>query len=112
MRRPSVSALLVVFLGRRLARKPYSFEGHLAFGYPAVLRYLFHHVTVAVTCGEIHLAVNFSRVLTQHPFDRAHPLDELGPINRSQKAEAADAVAYGNLVCGLLLVFRMHQLLD
>jgi hypothetical protein len=39
-------------------------------------------------------------------------LDELPPVHRSQKSEAADAVADADLVCRLLLVFRLNQLFD
>src|SRR4030042_7097881 len=85
------------------------FARHLAFGEPAALRDLLHGVTVAITGGKIHLAVASARILTQHLLDNAHPLDELAPVHRSQKSEAADAVADGDLFGGLLLTLRPYQ---
>ena len=69
-------------------------------------------MTVAVTGGKIHLAVDAAGILTQGLLDNAHRLDELAPVHRPQETEAADAVAHGDLIGGLLLVLRLHQLLD
>ena len=38
--------------------------------------------------------------------------DEFAPIHPAQRAQATDAVANGNLVGSLLLVARLHRLLD
>ena len=105
-------SIVAAFPGRALVRQLDRFARHLAFGQPAALRYLLHDVTVAVTGGKIHLAVDAAGILTQGLLDNAHRLDELAPVHRPQKAEAADAVADGDLVGGLLLVLRLHQLLD
>src|SRR5512145_2698221 len=69
-------------------------------------------MAVAIASGEIHPAIDAVRVLEQRLLDDAQGLDELAPINRAQNPEAADAVAEGDLVGGLLLVLRMDRLLD
>ena len=51
-------------------------------------------------------------ILTQSLFDNTHRLDKLTPVHRCQESETADAVAYGNLIGGLLLVLRLHQLVN
>jgi len=66
-------------------------------------------VTVVVTGGKIHFAIHFGWILTQHLFDRTHPLDELNPIHCPQKAKAAYAVAYRDLVSSLFLVFGKRR---
>src|SRR5208283_1368533 len=70
------------------------------------------HVTVTVTSMKIHFAVCSAWVFTQSLFNNAHRLDELAPVHRSQEAEAADAVAHRNLISRLLLVLRLHHLLN
>src|SRR5512143_2299346 len=97
-------SIIPVILGSGLPGQSDRFAAHLAFGSPAALGYLLHYVTVAIPGGKIHLAVDPPRILTQYPLDDAHRLDELAPIHRPQKSEAADAVTYGNLVGGLLSV--------
>ncbi len=69
-------------------------------------------VAVAVAGREVHPAVEPARILAQRLLDDAHRLDELAPVHRAQEAQAADAVADRDLVAGLLLVFRLDQLLD
>ena len=85
---------------------------HFAFREPAAPRHPLHNVTVVVTGGKIHLAVDFTGILTQCLLDHAHRLDELAPVHRAQKPKTADAVADGDLVDGLLLGFRLHQLFN
>ena len=108
MRRTIVAA----FPGRTLAGQLDRFACHLAFGQQAFFRYLLHNMTVSIAGGKIHLAVDAILILTQDVLDNAHPLDELSPVHRSQKSEAAYAVAYGNLIGGQLLALRLHQPLD
>ena len=98
--------------GRALAGQQDRLARHDDFVQPASLRDLLDTVAVAVAGGEIHPAVRSPRVLAQNLVDGAHRLDEGAPVHRSQEPEAADAVADGNLVGGLLLVLRPHQLLD
>src|SRR3989344_3612701 len=112
MCRAIVAALIAVFRGRALVGKLNRLARHPAFGQPAALRYLFHDMSVAVTGWEIHLAVNSARVLTQGPLDVTHRLHERTPVHRVQETEATDAVADGDLISGLYLVLRLHQLLD
>ncbi len=67
---------------------------------------------VAVTGREVHTAIRVWRVLAQRLLDAAHGLDEYAPVHRAQRAQAPDRVADRNLVCRLLLGFRLHQLFD
>ena len=87
-------------------------ECYLALGQRAALGYVFHHVTVVVARDKIHFAVYAAGILAQRLFDHAHRLDELAPVHGSEKSETADSIADGNLVGGLLLVLRLHQLLN
>ena len=98
--------------GRALAGQQDRLARHDGFVQTASLRDLLDTVAVAVAGGEIHPAVRSPRVLAQYLVDGAHRLDECAPVHRSQEPKAADAVADGNLVGGLLLVLRPHQLLD
>ena len=85
---------------------------YLAFGVRAALGDLLHDMAVAVTGSKIHLAIDAVRVRAQVLLDRAQRLDEGSPVHRPQETEAADTVAHGDLIGGLLLVLRLHQLLD
>ncbi len=85
---------------------------HLAFGQVAPFGDLLDDVPVAIAGREVHPAVEPARILPQLLLDDAHRFDELAPVHRSQKAKAADGVADRDLVAGLLLRLRLHQLLD
>ena len=85
---------------------------HVAFRQAASFRDLLDDVPVPVAGREIHPAVEPARILPQLVLDDAHRFDELAPVHRPQEAQAADRVADRNLVAGLLLRFRLHQLLD
>jgi hypothetical protein len=78
----------------------------------AGLRDFLHDVAVAVTAGEIHPGVRRARVGAQGLIDDAHGLDERAPVHRPEIAKTTDAVADGDLLGSLLLVARVHQLLD
>ncbi len=67
---------------------------------------------VAVTRAKVHSRIDIRRVLAQLLIDDAHRLDEFPPVERSQHAQAADAVAHRDLVRSLVARFRLHQLLD
>jgi hypothetical protein len=84
---------------------------HPAFGVAAALGNLLDDMAVAVTGGKIHFALDASRILTQDLLDHTQRLDENTPIHRPQGTEAADSVAHGDLIGGLLLVLRLYQLL-
>jgi hypothetical protein len=95
------------FMGQldRLAR-------HIDLGELARFRDLLDHVPVVVAGREIHRAVEAARIFPQFALDEAHCFDELAPVHRPEEAKAADGVADRDLVAGLLLRFRLHQLLD
>src|SRR5438046_6025490 len=90
----------------------YRFPSYLWLGYRAVPRDLLHDMAVAIASAEIHPAVGSARIFTQRLLDDAHRFDELPPIHGQKEPQAADAVADGNLIGGLLLRCRLHQLLD
>ncbi len=95
-----------------LVRQPDRLAGHLGFGQRAAPGYLLDCVAVTIAGGEVHLAINSARILAQYRLHDAHGLDELAPVEIAEKAQTADAVADGDLIGGLLLDFRLHQLLD
>ncbi len=86
--------------------------GHFLLGQPMVAGERFHHVAIAVTSGEIHCRIDAGGVLSQQLLHHAAMLDEFAPIDRRQRAQAADAVADRDLVGGLLLRLQLHQMLD
>ena len=104
--------ITVAVPGGTLMRQLDRFARHLVLGQPAVLRSLLYNVAVTVTSKKIHPAVNTAGVLMKYPVNNAHLLDELAPVHCTQETEAADAVAHRDLVSGLLLVLRLHQLLN
>src|SRR3972149_602211 len=69
-------------------------------------------MAVLVPRGEIHPGVRVRRVFAENVLDTAHRLDEGPPVGRTEETEAADAVADGDLIGGLMLVLQLHQLLD
>ena len=83
-----------------------------AFNQRTVFRDLLHRAAVVVARGEFHPAVNSGGILAQDLLDRAQALHEIAPVGRPQDAQAADAVADGNLIGRLLLILTMDHLLD
>src|SRR4030095_15620790 len=61
---------------------------------------------------ELRRAIERRRVLLQDFLDSADAFDELAPVDRTQEAKAADAVADRHLVGGLLLIFSLDRLCD
>src|SRR5438046_197539 len=68
--------------------------------------------TASIAAGASDGVVDARGIGAEDRLDRAQRLDEAAPVGRKQQAQAADAVADRHLVAGLLLVFRLHQLLD
>ena len=66
-------------------------------------------VPVAVPRGEIHPGIHRSWIPAEGVLDRAQVLDEIAPVHRAEEPEAGDAVADGDLVCGLVPAFQLHQ---
>jgi hypothetical protein len=85
---------------------------HLALAAGALLRNRLDHVPVTVTGRKIHPRVHPARVFAQRVLDHAHGLDKRAPVQRTQQAQAADAVADRHLVGGLLLILCLNRLLD
>ena len=69
-------------------------------------------MSVAVARGKIHRGVGAVGVLRQSLLDSALHLHKTTPIHGGQKSQATNGVANGYLIGGLLLVTRLHQLLD
>ena len=78
----------------------------------AALGQLLDDVAVIVARGEVHLAVGVGGVAAQGLLDRAHGLDEFLPVHGAEEAQAADAVADGDLVGRLLLDLGLDLLFD
>ena len=85
---------------------------HFRLAVQATSREAFHHVSILVARGEVHRGIDACRIVAQHLLDNAHRFDELAPVHRRQGAQAANAVADGHLVGGLLLCLQLHQILD
>src|SRR4029079_9969227 len=84
----------------------------LSLGYAALLRDPFGRVAIAVARRELHRGIDAWRVATQNYFTDADGLDKIAPVDRAEKAKAADTVADRHLVRRLLLIRRLHQLFD
>ncbi len=69
-------------------------------------------MAVSIAAGKIHPAIDAAWVLTQRVLDHALGLDECAPVRRAKNPETADAVADRDLIGGLLLVLRLHEVLD
>ncbi len=105
-------AIVSVCRGCAFVSQPDRLACNFALGERAGLGYVFDHVTVAVACRKIHFAVYSAGIFAQRLLDHAHGLDELAPVHGTEKSEAADGIADRHLVGGLLLVLRLHQLLN
>ena len=101
-------SIIVAVTGRAGLRKLDGFFRHITFGQAALFRDLLHDMAIAITRGKIHHAVNGSGILPQFFLGDAQRLDEFAPVLCPQEPEAADAVADGDLIGGLLLVSRLH----
>ena len=97
---------------RALLRQLDGLARDVAFRAPAALGHMLHRVAIAIAGGKIHRAVGCRRILAQGLFDHAHRLNKRAPVHSRQKSETADAVADGDLVDGLLLILRLHGLLN
>ncbi len=73
---------------------------------------LLHHVAIGIAGAEVHLRVDGHGVFAEPLLDHAHVFDKGAPIHGGQEAQAADAVADGHLVGGLLLPLGGHQFFD
>ena len=108
MRRPRIVTGGSDRLAGEVDREP----GHLRFRPAASPGNRFHDVAVLVSRGEVHQGVGAGRVLPQRPLHAALRLDEVAPVGGPEVPQAADAVADRDLVGGLMLVLRLHQVLD
>ena len=86
--------------------------GHVRFGVGPESGNGLDAVTVEVARAEVHLRIDAARVVAQGLLDTTQGFDKLAPVHRAQEAQAADAVAHGHLVGGLLLAFHVHELFD
>ena len=86
--------------------------GDFKFAELALARDLLGDVAIAIAGGEIHLPIGAIGIGAQRLLDDAHGFDKLAPIHHCQETQAADAVADGHLVGGLLLVLGLHHLFD
>ncbi|MNV28128.1 hypothetical protein D3C71_1193080 [compost metagenome] len=69
-------------------------------------------MAIVVASGKVHAGVDARGVFAQGPVHDADGLHEVIPVCRRQGAQAADAVADGNLIRRLLLVFGDDHLLN
>lgn len=85
---------------------------HAFFCHAATAGDLFYDMAIGVAGAEIHLRIDAHGVVAQPLFDHAHIFDKGAPIHRGEKAQAANAVADGDLVGRLLLSLGGDQFLD
>ena len=71
-----------------------------------------NYMTVFIARRKIHAAIHIAPILQQNLFDDTHRLHKHAPIVSAQKTQTADTVANGNLINRLLLIFRLHHLLN
>ena len=69
-------------------------------------------MAIAIAGGKIHPAIGSARILSQRVLDDTLGLDECAPVRRAENPQTADAVADRDLIGGLLLVLRVHEVLD
>ena len=105
--RQPVVCRAVIFL-RQINRQRRDFY----FSFFAVACDTFDGVAVKIARRKIHFWINPGRVGAQDFFHRALLLDEIPPVHRVEKTQAADAVADRDLHRGLILAFALHQLPD
>ena len=108
MSRPAVRTRV----GRGLASQTDRARGDLPLFQPEPPRRRLHDMAIAVPRGKVHQGVHAGRVVSKDLFDTASGLDKRPPVSGPEEPQAADAVADRHLVGGLLLVLRLHQVLD
>ncbi len=99
-------------IARRRLRQLNHLAGHPSLRQSALFGDLFYGMAVAVASGKFHSAVSAGWILPQGLLDDTLTLDELTPFQCAEQSQAADAVADGDLIGGLLLVLGLHQLGD
>ncbi len=105
----SCSIVLPCTLARFL-RQMQGKTGNVFLRHPASSGSFFNCMPVLVTGNKIHLTVATGRILPQYPVDRTGTFDYFLPICSSQRTQATDAVADGNLVSCLLSQLRLDKL--
>ena len=85
---------------------------HRRLGHRTDPGYLLDHLPIAIAALLIQRRVSLCRILLQRVLDRTERLDELVPVQGAQQTQCTDAVADRDLIGGLLLITRLHQLLD
>ena len=72
----------------------------------------FNAGAVAIAGGEVCPGIDVGRVVDERLLDDAVTGDKIPPVMHGEKPQAADAIAYGHLICGLCLAFGQHHLLN
>ena len=80
------------------------------FRLPAFFTGPLHHMPVTVARGKIHPAVYIVSIFRQYLFHDTHAFHKITPISCFYKPDAFDAIANGNLVGRLFLVFNINEL--
>ncbi len=78
----------------------------------APARDLLYDMAIGIAGAEIHLRIDGHRVFPQPLLDHTHVFDKGAPIHGGEEAQAADAVADGDLVSRLLLPLGGDQFVD
>ena len=112
MRAPRALPVIRIGASRRFVRQPERGFRNLLLRLLAAPGNAFDHPPVAIAGSEVHLGIAVVGVPAQCLVHDAHELDEGAPVDGGEETQAADRVADGDLVGGLDLVARLHQLLS
>ncbi len=95
----------------RLARALHGPQGDADLGLSGAFGQLLDGLPATVPAREVHAAVDAGGIALQHPFDEAHRLDVLAPVELGAEAQARDDVRDRDLGGGLALVLAPDGLL-
>ncbi len=85
---------------------------HFPFGPAAETGQVFNLVAIPVPGLEIHARINACRIAPQHGIGDTERFDESAPVDGGQRPDTGDAVAGGDMVGRLGLVFALLNPLD
>ncbi|MEW5317292.1 MAG: hypothetical protein WDW38_008603 [Sanguina aurantia] len=95
---------------------PLKVRGEARFAAEVALDGMVYAALIYSTVAKGHIATLDTSAAEAAPgvglLDAAGLLDEVAPVDRRERAQAADAVADRDLVGGLLLRIQLHQVLD
>jgi len=95
-----VADVSAAFTGRALRNLPRALDGlerNTELRLPCRLGHFFYRVPIAIPAAEIHAAVHTNRIPLENLFDEADALEELRPVERGDKVQAAEQARHESL---------------